>query len=194
MQTEIKIKQLIEFCKSMSNKEILGSYHGSVSSRIDIDQFIINKKNASFNNLQASDLLELFFLNDYSWREASIDASIHTNIYKHFPEAKFITIAYPLFTNSYAIHHSHITPIDYHGYKTLKSIKVYDPKNYDDWGDRASSEILQYFLHNDTNMIVIKGYGVCIYSRELSDIAKKLAILEYSSKLLMLDKTNNLTP
>jgi L-fuculose-phosphate aldolase len=35
--------------------------------------------------------------------------------------------------------------------------------------------------------MVIRGYGVYAYSRDLHEMAKKLAILEKSCRLLMLD-------
>lgn len=192
MQTTILKQELIKFSKSMSAKDILGSFHGSISAKFNTSEFIINKKNADLSSIDESDLLELFFLKDYSWKDASIDASIHTNIYKNIPDAKFFIIAYPLYTNSYALHHSHIEPLDYHGFREFNGIKIIDPKNYEDWSERASSEILQHFLHNNTSIVIIRGYGVCIYDRELSSITKRLSILEYSCKLLVIDKFNAL--
>ena len=38
--------------------------------------------------------------------------------------------------------------------------------------------------------MVIRGYGVYAYNRDLHEMAKKLAILEKSCRLLMLDNTD----
>ncbi len=38
--------------------------------------------------------------------------------------------------------------------------------------------------------MVIKGYGVYSFNRDLNEMAKKLAILEKSCRLLMLDGSN----
>jgi L-fuculose-phosphate aldolase len=98
----------------------------------------------------------------------------------------------PPFTSAYALRYNIITPKDYFGYKELKNISVYDPKNFDDWYERASSEISKYFATNKTNIMVIKGYGVYAFNRDISQMAKELAILEKSCRLLLQEnKTNN---
>jgi len=52
---------------------------------------------------------------------------------------------------------------------------------------RAQSEIAYYFQTKKTDIMVIRGYGVYSYNRDLHGMAKKLAILEKSCRLLLLD-------
>ncbi|NOX15166.1 MAG: hypothetical protein GXP61_03920 [Epsilonproteobacteria bacterium] len=169
---------------SMFRKNFFGIFHGSISAKAKQDQFIINKKDAIFDNLEDEDFIKLYSKKDYRWKEASIDADIHLNIYKNISEAKFIAYAMPPFLTSYSINHDTIKPIDYFGYKELKEIEIYDPKQFDDWYERAEFEIFSYLKTNKTNIIVIKGHGIYMYNRDLQQIAKTIAIIENSCKIL----------
>ena len=98
----------------------------------------------------------------------------------------------PQFTTAYSLEHNIITPKDYFGYTEIGSIEIVEPKQFEDWYDRAQSEIIQYFQTKKTNIMVIRGYGVYAYSRDMHEMAKKLAILEKSCRLLMLSDSANL--
>ena len=39
--------------------------------------------------------------------------------------------------------------------------------------------------------MIIRGYGVYSYNRDLHEMAKQIAILEKSCRILMLDKSHN---
>jgi L-fuculose-phosphate aldolase len=183
--------QLSTLSLSLFRKDFFGIYHGSISAKTESSRFLINTKEAVFDTIQEPSLIELYFKRDYRWNQASIDADIHQNIYSNILEAKYICFTMPQFTTAYSINHNVITPEDYFGYKEIGSIEIFNPKQFDDWYDRAQSEIVQYFQHKKTNIIVIKGYGVYAYSRDLYEMAKKLAILEKSCRLLMLNDNNN---
>jgi L-fuculose-phosphate aldolase len=182
------IKQkLSSLALSMFRKDFFGIYHGSLSAKTEPSRFIINTKEAVFDALDEHSLIELYFKQDYRWNQASIDAPIHHTIYSQITEAKFICFSMPQFTTAYSLNHNIITPKDYFGYKELGSIEIFDPKQFDDWYERAKSEIAYYFQTKKTNIMVIRGYGVYAYSRDMHEMAKKLAILEKSCRLLMLD-------
>jgi L-fuculose-phosphate aldolase len=169
---------------SMFRKNFFGIFHGSISARVEQDQFIINKKNAIFDNLDKNDFIKLYSKKDYRWNEASLDSDIHLNIYKNISEAKFITYAMPPFVTAYSIKHKSIKPIDYFGYKRIKEIEIFDPKQFEDWYERAEFEIYNHLKNNKTNIIIIKGYGIYMFERDLQQIAKTIAILENSCKIL----------
>jgi L-fuculose-phosphate aldolase len=182
------IKQkLSSLALSMFRKDFFGIYHGSLSAKTEQSRFIINTKEAVFDALDEHALIELYFKQDYRWNQASIDAPIHHSIYSQITEAKFICFSMPQFTTAYSLNHNLITPKDYFGYRELGSIEIFDPKQFDDWYERAQSEIAYYFQTKKTNIMVIRGYGVYAYSRDLHEMAKQLAILEKSCRLLMLD-------
>ena len=82
-------------------------------------------------------------------------------------------------------------PKDYQGYKNFTKIKIYDPRQFDDWSERAPYEIYKVFIQNSSNIAVIKGYGVYAYGRNTYDIAKNIALLENSSKVLFFEKMAN---
>ncbi|MDQ7044371.1 MAG: class II aldolase and adducin N-terminal domain-containing protein [Sulfurimonas sp.] len=185
--------QLSTLALSMFRKDFFGIYHGSISAKTESNRFLINTKEAVFDAINKESLIELYFKKDYRWNQASIDAKIHYNIYSQISDAKFISFSMAPFTASYALEHNMIAPKDYFGHKEIGSIEIYDPKQFDDWYDRAQSEITHYLLTNKTNIMVIRGYGVYAYSRDLHTMAKQLAILEKSCRILMLDNTRDST-
>ena len=180
--------QLASLALSMFRKDFFGIYHGSLSAKTESSRFLINTKEAVFDALDNSSLIELYFKKDYRWNQASIDASIHHSIYSQISEAKFIAFTMPQFTTAYSLDHNIITPKDYFGYEEIGNIEIFNPKQFDDWYERASSEIAYYFQTNKTNLMVIRGYGVYAYSRDMHEMAKQLAILEKSCRLLMLEQ------
>jgi len=185
-------KQLASLSLSMFRKDFFGIYHGSISAKTESNRFIINTKDAVFDAINEDSLIELYFKKDYRWNQASIDANIHHSIYSQMSDAKFICFSMPQFTAAYSLQHNIIEPKDYFGYREIGLIPVMDPKQFDDWYDRAQTEITQYFQTNKTNIMVIRGYGVYAFNRDLSEMAKKLAILEKSCRLLlMLDNSKD---
>ena len=180
-------KQLSTLALSMFRKDFFGIYHGSLSAKTESNRFIINTKEAIFDDINDSNLIELYYKKDYRWNQASIDANIHFNIYSQISDAKFISFSMPPFTTAYSLEHNIITPKDYFGFKEIGSIEIIDPKQFEDWYDRAQSEIAYYFQSKKTNIMVIRGYGVYAFNRDIHEMAKKLAVLEKSCRLLMLD-------
>jgi len=176
---------------SMFRKDFFGIYHGSISAKTESNRFIINTKEAIFDAIDETRLIELYFKKDYRWNQASIDANIHFSIYSQISEAKFVCFSMPQFTTAYSLKHDIIIPKDYFGHKELGEVHIVDPKNFEDWYDRAYSEIAYYFQTQKTNIMVIRGYGVYAYNRDMHEMAKKLAVLEKSCRLLMLDNSQN---
>lgn len=184
MELEHSINEIKKISLSMFRKNFFGVFHGSISARVEKNQFIINKQNAIFDDLQDSDLTLLSSKKDYRWNDASLDADIHLNIYKNINEAKFVCYAMPPYATAYTMKHEKIVPKDYFGSMRFNEILVYDPKQFDDWYERAETEIYRCMIEKNTNVVVIKGYGVYAYSRSPQLLAKDIALLENSCKLL----------
>lgn len=185
------IDQIARISLSMFRKNFFGVFHGSISAKIEHNKFIINKREAIFDEIDEDSLIVLYHNRDYRWNDASIDASIHSNIYQNIPDAKFVAYGMPPYTTAYSIRYNKIAPIDYFGYITYKEIPVYDPKQLDDWYERADVEICRYMKENSVHLMVIKGYGVYVYHRDLNQMAKSIAILENSCRLLYLSRALN---
>ncbi len=187
MNRQLLNTKLSTLALSMFRKDFFGIYHGSISAKTESNRFLINTKEAVFDALDENSLIELYFKKDYRWNQASIDSKIHFSIYSQISDAKFISFTMPPFTTAYSIEHNIIIPKDFFGYKEFGSIEIFDPKQFEDWYERAQSEIAYYFQTNKTDIIIIKGYGVYAFNRDLHDMARKLSILEKSCRLLMLD-------
>jgi L-fuculose-phosphate aldolase len=185
-------EQLHQVALAMFRKNMLGIYHGSMSARVELNKFLINKKEAIFDDLREDDFILLYHTKDYRWKDASIDSDIHSQIYKGISDSKFILYTLPPYTMSYAMDHESIESVDYFGSRRFPSIPVYDPGNYDDWYDRAEVEISRYFYESDENVMVIRGYGVYAHARDINELAKILAIVENSCRILLLSKLNNI--
>ncbi len=168
----------------MFRKDFIGIFHGSLSAKIEQDKFFINKKDTIFDDVSESDFLELYSKKDYRWKEASLDAQIHLNIYQNIDEAKYICYAMPPFLTAYSLVHDTIVPQDYFGSMKFSSIEIYDPKQFEDWYERADIEIYRYLKERETNAIIVKGYGIYAYNRDIFQLAKTIALLENSCKLL----------
>ena len=181
--------QLSTLALSMFRKDFFGIYHGSISAKTESNRFIINTKEAVFDAIDDNSLIELYFKRDYRWNQASIDSKIHFNIYSQISDAKFVSFSMPPFTTAYSLEHNIISPKDYFGHQEIGSIEIVDSKQFDDWYDRAQSEITYYFQTKKTNIMVIRGYGVYAFNRDLHAMAKQLAVLEKSCRLLMLDSS-----
>ena len=179
--------KLATLALSMFRKDFFGIYHGSISAKTESNRFIINTKEAVFDAIDETNLIELYFKKDYRWNQASIDSKIHFSIYSQISEAKFVCFSMPPFTTAYSLMHNIISPKDYFGHKEIGSIEIFDPKQFDDWYDRAESEIAYYFQTKKTNIMVIRGYGVYTYNRDLHEMAKQLAVLEKSCRLLLIE-------
>ncbi len=193
MNKEIVKKQLQKFSLSLFRKDFFGIYHGSISAKTDNGRFMINTKDALFDSLDENSLIELYFQKDYRWNQASIDASIHEAIYSTLSDAKFVSFSMPPFTSAYTLKHNIIEPKDFFGKQELGTLEIYDPKNFDDWYERASSEIPKYFQTHKTNLMIIRGYGVYAFHRDIAEMAKYLAVLEKSCRLLLQDATTSET-
>jgi L-fuculose-phosphate aldolase len=172
----------------MFRKNFFGIFHGSISARIELERFIINKREAIFDNLDEEDFILLNHNRDYRWKEASLDSEIHSSIYQNIPDAKFIAYAMPPFATAYSLDNDYLAPRDYFGKKMYPNVKIYDPKKFDDWYERADVEIPRAMSKSDSEILLIKGYGIYAHAREINDLAKKIAIIENSCRILMYSK------
>jgi len=184
-------KHLIDDIKHISlslfNKNFFSVYHGSISARMSQSEFVINSKDTILNEVTEESLVKLDCnKRDYRWSLANADVHIHENMYETIPNAKYVCYSMPPYATAYSLKHGKVSPMDYYGKKVLGEIIVYDPKNIDDWLERAPYEIPQFFQKHDTHLLLVKGFGLISYDRDITDMAKKISILENSCRLLAL--------
>ena len=184
------IEEIQHVSLSMFNKNFFGVYHGSISARVSTNGFIINKKDTILDEITEESLIRLDCQKrDYRWNSAISDVEIHEHIYQTISSAKYISYTMPPYATAYSLKHAKVSPEDYFGKKILGEIMIYDPKNLDDWFDRAPYEIPQFFQKNDSHLLLIKGFGLVSYDRDIIEMAKKISILENSCRLLALSAT-----
>jgi len=186
------LQELKRISHSMFSKNYFGVFHGSISAKVAINAFIINRKETILDKVNEGQFIKLTCeaKKDYRWKDASVDANIHQAIYANIPNAKYISYTMPPYTTAYSLDHSLVVPQDYYGQTILKEIPVYDPKNFNDWEARAPQEISDFFINNKTHLLLIKGFGLISYDRDLTEMVKKVAILENSCRLLTINSVN----
>ncbi len=184
------LKELQHISHSMFSKNYFGVFHGSISAKVGIHEFIVNKKDVILDEVNENGFIRLNCnkRKDYRWKESSLDSEIHLEIYKTLPNAKYISYTMPPYATAYSFEHSLVVPKDYHGYKILKEVNVYDPQSFSDWEKRAPYEIANYFEKSENHLLLIKGFGLISYDRDLREMVKKVAILENSCRLLTINK------
>jgi L-fuculose-phosphate aldolase len=187
-------KHLLEEIQSVSlsmfRKNFLGVYHGSMSARTSANTFVINKKEAIFDEISESSLIHLDVLKrDYRWNISSMDTVIHEQIYQEMPQAKYVSYTMPPYATAYSLSHAKLSPRDYFGNLNIGEIVIYDPGSFSDWYDRAPYEITNFFKQSSRQLMLIKGYGLFSYDRDIIEMAKKIALLENSARLLMLNSS-----
>lgn len=168
---------------AMFRKNFFGIFHGSISARLTKRDFVINTKLAVFDNLDSDHLMVLNTNRDYRWNESSMDTAIHAQIYLDHSDAKFIAYAMPPYSVSYSLLYDHLRPLDFFGKSILgEEVAIWDPKDCETWYKRAPKEISEQII--DRQFLLIKGYGVYVFDRDLHALAKKIAVIENTCKIL----------
>lgn len=181
------VQRLSRISLSLFRKNFFGIYHGSISKKINHTNFIINKKDAIFDEIKENSLCELGINEtDYSWSVASLEAPLHNSIYNQIHEAKYIACGMPPYTTSYALEHNQIKLEDFFGKMMFDTIEVYNPNDFNTWYNRNIFEVPQLLKESKSHLIVIRGVGVYVYDRDINELVKKIAVLENSCRLLSL--------
>jgi L-fuculose-phosphate aldolase len=179
------VSQLSDLSLTMFRKNFFGIYHGAISAKIDHNTFLINTADAIFDEMGEKYFCELgMYKKDYRWNIASIEASIHSSIYVHIHEAKYVAFGVPIYTTAYTFDHDKIVFNDYFGKTTFGELPIIDPGLFSTWYDRNALLITKYLKESNSHVMVIKGIGVYIYDRDINELVKKVAILENSCRLL----------
>ncbi len=190
MLNQDTIKLLSELSLSMFTKNFFGIYQGAISAKLDFDHFVINSKDAVFDNLDEKSFCTLNMNKvDYRWNIASLDSYTHSTIYTNIHEAKYIAFATPIYTTAYTLVHDNIVFEDYIGKMVFGELGIYNPGDLKTWSKRSALEITKEIKKTEHNLLVIKGIGVYIYDRNIHELVKKIAVLENSCRLLSIKST-----
>ncbi len=187
------VKHLSDISLTLFRKNFFGIYHGSISKKVDQYSFVINTKEAIFDEINEATLCHLKMDNkDYSWNIASMEADVHKAIYKEIHEAKYIACGMPPYTCAYTLLHDQIKFEDYFGKILFDTIIVHEPGDFSTWMQRSSVEVPTLLKLSANSLIIIKGIGVYVSDRDMNNLIKKVAILENSCRLLTLKSQFNM--
>ena len=185
MIEENVVRKLSDISLALFRKNFFGIYHGSISKKIDHNRFVINKKDAIFDEIDSNFLCELQINKyDYGWKLASMEVDIHNSIYYQIHEAKYIACGMPPYTTAYSLNHDEIVFDDYFGKTIFGKVEVHDPGDFNTWYKRNMLEIPTLLKMSPNHILIIKGVGVYVFDRDMNELVKKVAILENSCRLL----------
>ena len=190
MVDQSTMQLLSDLSFSMFSKNFFGIYHGSLSAKLDQNNFMINTKDAVFDNIDENSFCSLNInKQDYRWNIASMEAHVHSTIYTNIHEAKYIAFGMPIYTTAYSLVNDNIIFEDYFGKTMFEEISIYNPGDFSTWYKRNALEITKYLKNSPNNMMIIKGVGTYVYDRDIHELVKKIAILENSCRLLSIKST-----
>jgi len=174
---EYKLTAKILYEKNMLNLGI-----GSMSLKLENDKMIINNHNKT---IYEDDFCKIVHINkkDLSWKETSADVEIHARIYKEISYAKAVLNVFPLNIITYSLEHSYFKPIDYQGQQILEKVKIIEIDEVQKWEENKDFIISKNL--KDKNIVIIRGFGVYIISRDIKEAIKKAIILENSATILL---------
>jgi len=144
---------------------------------------LINKRNKHY--LEEDFIKNVHILHEnMAWEEASDDVKIHAEIYKLHSNTKAIAHIFPINTMTFAeIHHFFLNPLDFIGKQYLNKIPIIEMGNLKEWEENKEFIIAKNL--NNTDIVIIKGYGVFIKTRDIREIIKLASIMENSAFILL---------
>lgn len=186
------IHRLCKVSSSLCQSGLFGIFYGSISARRSKENFLINRKDALLDSMDLDSFMLLHDKEDYRWKEASLDSYIHASIYRNFLDAQFVICAYTPFASAYSLKRTSLIPNDYLGYKVLgKQCPILDSKDYDTLYERVDTDIVRYFKTHKSNFVIIKGFGIYAYGRDLNAVVKLIATAEHSCKISLFSESIN---
>ena len=183
MSINVILDEYFLIAKELFNKNFLNIGLGSLSLKIKADQMLINKRNKHY--LEEDFIKNVHILHEnMAWEEASDDVKIHAEIYKLHSNTKAIAHIFPINTMTFAeIHHFFLNPLDFIGKQYLNKIPTIEMGNLKEWEENKEFIIAKNL--NNTDIVIIKGYGVFIKTRDIREIIKLASIMENSAFILL---------
>jgi len=181
--TKTIIDEYLLVAKVLFEKNFLNMGIGSISLKLQKDKMLINKQN---KHIYEDDFYKSVHIlkSDLSWKETSYDIKTHSKIYETISSTKAVANVFPIHTITFSLeHHTFLKPIDFLGKKVLKKIPIIEITNQIEWEENKEFIISKKLKEND--IVIIKGYGVYIKTRDIREILKKAVILENSAKILL---------
>lgn len=177
------IDEYLLVTKILFEKNFLNLGLGSISLKLQNDLMLINKQN---KHILEDDFFKKVHIlkSDLSWKETSEDIKTHSKIYEKISSTKAIANIFPIHTITFSLeHHNFLKPIDKIGKKFISKIPIIEITNKIEWEENKEHIISNNLKTND--IVIIKGYGVYIKTRDIREILKKAIILENSAKILL---------
>jgi len=176
--------EFILVANELFKKDFLNIGIGSISLKLKADKMLINKRNKHITE-EDFILIVNILRENMQWEEASEDIKIHSEIYKTYSNTKTIANIFPKNVLSYVEQKNvnEFIPSDFMGKTYLNQIPIITIKNLQEWEENSEFIITKALKNN--NIVIVKGFGVFIKSRDIREIIKLSTILENSAYILL---------
>ena len=157
------IDEYLLVTKELFRKNFLNIGIGSISLKLTNDKMIINKRNKHYLEDDFYKIVHIM-QEDMAWSEASEDVKIHSKIYEFYSNTKAIAHIFGVNTITFSMeNHTILKPIDLLGKQVINKAPIIDIKN-------KEKELLISKNMKFDDIIIIKGYGIFIKSRDIREI------------------------
>lgn len=157
----------------------------------------VNVSDLSLDNLSIVDLQTSHKISGF---KPSVDTDIHLEIYKFFPETKYIIHNHSKFATSFAQAGTEIpilgtTHADYFP-GNIPLIKSLNESQFNNYEKNIGRKVVKYFLKvnktpNQVKAVLLENHGVLLFSSDLKSIKESAIVLEEVAEMALYTKLIN---
>lgn len=173
-------KDIVAIGRLLWEKELVAGLSGNISVRVDQQHILLTATKTCLGLLQETDVLLMNFQDGrvIDEGEVSSERPLHTEIYKHFPDALAVVHSHTTFTNAYFLENDRLDPRIFESRFYLgevTAIPQYSPSVTD---PIAVVEALK-----NNNVVVLKNHGVVAMGKDLFSCFLLIQCLEEAVKI-----------
>jgi L-ribulose-5-phosphate 4-epimerase len=162
----------------------------------DYDKIAIKPSGVQVSDLNIKDLsiVDLQTGKKTLGLKPSVDTNIHLEIYRAFPETKYIIHSHSKFATSFAQAGTEIpilgtTHADYFP-GNIPLIKSLSEVEYDDYETNIGRKVVRYLLKNNrtpnqVRAVLLENHGVLLFSSDLKNIKESAIVLEEVAEMAL---------
>lgn len=180
-------KEIVDFCKYLSEKDFMVATDGNISVRVDKKKFLITPKGKEKRNLQPQDLV-MIDVNGQKiegFNEPSGEWRLHTTIYATRSDVNAVVHTHPVYTTALSVAGlSLLEPVLPEVVVTIDGIPLVE---YGTLYTEELAEKIKKYVH-DYNAFILKNHGLVTIGEDLSVAVQRTLKIEHLAKVVFIAK------
>lgn len=180
-------KEIVDYCKYLSDKDFMIATDGNISVRIDKCKFLITPKGKEKKNLQPQDLV-IIDINGQKIdgvNEPSGEWRLHTTIYAARSDINAVVHTHPVYTTAFSVAGLHLLePILPEVVVNIDGIPLVEYGTL--YTEELAIKIKKYVY--DYNAFILKNHGLVTISENLSTAVQNTLKIEHLAKIVFIAK------